>query len=59
LTNYRVDMVGFVNAHKMIARSAFKTFFSAWSSIRRWGRKWKVEMPIFTSGKGFGFIINL
>ncbi len=29
LTNYRVDMVGFVNAHKMIARSAFKTFFSA------------------------------
>jgi hypothetical protein len=29
LTNSRVDMVDFVNAHKMIAKSAFLTFSSA------------------------------
>ncbi len=29
LTNSRIEMVGFVNIHKMVARSAFSTFPSA------------------------------
>ncbi len=33
LTNSRVDMVDFVNAHKMIAKSAFLTFSSAWNGV--------------------------
>ncbi len=28
LTNFRVGMVGFVNPHKVVARSAFSTFSS-------------------------------
>ncbi len=29
LTNSKVDMVGFVNAHKVVIRNAFLGFFSA------------------------------
>ncbi len=29
LTNFRVDMVGFVNLHKVVVRSAFLAFSSA------------------------------
>jgi hypothetical protein len=39
LTNFRVDMVGFVNPHKMIVRkSSFSVFLSA-----RNGSEWKGE----------------
>ncbi len=33
LTNSRVDMVGFVNVHKVVVRSAFLAFSCAWNGV--------------------------
>ncbi len=32
-TNYKVDMVGFVYPHKVVARSAISTFWNAWNGV--------------------------
>ncbi len=56
LTNFRVDMTSFMDIHKVVVeRSAFWTFFKGmkWKWIKRWGKQWRVETSIFTSGKGF------
>jgi len=58
LINSRIDMVNFVNLHKVVTRrSAFSNPSKCmkWRWIGRKGRKCKVEKPIFTSGRGFGF----
>ncbi len=55
----RVDMVGLVHLHKVVARSAFLVFPSAQNGVEMWSRKWRDEMPIFTSGRGFGFTRKL
>jgi hypothetical protein len=48
----RIDMVGFMNPHKVIARrNAFSAFPSVWNGVGGQGRKWRIEMWIFTSGK--------
>jgi hypothetical protein len=33
LTNSKVDMVNFVNARKVVARSAFLPFYSVWNGV--------------------------
>jgi len=58
LTNFRVDMDSSMDLHKVVARrGAFRiSKCMKWSWIKRWGRKQRFEMSIFTSGRGFGFI---
>ncbi len=50
--NSKVDMVGFVYPHKVVARSVVSTFWSAWNGVEL---EDGVKMRIFTSGRSFGF----
>jgi hypothetical protein len=60
-TNSRVNMIGFVDLHKVVARrNAFSTFPSAWNRVELEGgaKSEGLKLAIFTSRRGFRFTRN-
>jgi hypothetical protein len=57
LTNFGVDMAGFMDLHKMVGKSTFLAFSNApnESEFKGGRKKCRVKTSIFTGGTGFEF----
>jgi len=55
LANSKVDMASFVDLHKVVVKRISTFPIAQNGGELKWGRKWRVEVPIFKSGREFRF----